>query len=87
VWWEGASDELCGAEVTVRTSEVRERWVLGVPPAGLLLCPEVSRAELEQTWREVRSPATFGASIVPAQSPVQRGLATQLLQVQADVSQ
>lgn len=70
VWWEGALDELRGVEVTVRTSEVRERWVLGVPPAGLLLCPEVSRAELEQTWREVRSPATLGASIAhPFEGP------------------
>lgn len=55
---------------SLRTSEVRERWVLGVPPAGLLLCPEVSRAELEQTWREVRSPATFSASIAhPFEGP------------------
>ena len=35
-----------------------------VGPGGLLLCLEVSRAELEQTGgREVRSPATSGASI------------------------
>ena len=39
MWWEGASDELCGAEVTVRTSEVRERWVLGVPPGRTAALP------------------------------------------------
>lgn len=45
VWWEGAVDELHRVEVTVRTSEVSKRWVLGVPPAGLLLCPEVRREQ------------------------------------------
>lgn len=29
-----------------------EGWVLGVPPAGLLLCREVSGAELEQMQAE-----------------------------------